>query len=195
MACQPYCGNVPFPWPAPCQPQPCQPYPCCVGPTGPTGPALVQSGPTSWVQAVLSAADNTLAIPAVQTQLSSPWVVQGGNADNAFQAVTGTYIVPQAGVYEISYNATYYNATGTAIQANVTADLRVNTIPKIKTFVGGAFAANGNTALGANLQGVLTLQKGDVVQIWQYATAAGLVTATSVFPLSSPAVLNIKSLF
>ena len=188
MACRQWGPFLPYPCPSPC------PSPCPVlGPTGPTGPsAPLRTAPTSWFQAVLNATTATVALPTTATLLSTPWVVSAGNSDAAFQTTTGSYTAPTAGVYEVSFAGSITNPTGAPISSSVVLAIYVNGISIVNSTQSGAYAAAAVAAAGVS--GIVSLNSGDVVQIFVSSTLAGLAFTSAVYPASAPSFLNIKSL-
>lgn len=139
---------------------------------------------------MLNAPDNTIAFPATISPILTPWLVVGGNADDAFSAATGAWTAPITGVYEINWNAVAL--CGIALPY-VRLFILVNSAQKFFTSGTGTLAAPANL----NTSAIFALSKGDVVQVAaETIGGAGLVTFnTSVFPAVSPNVFNIKSLF
>ena len=142
---------------------------------------------------MLNATTATVALPTTATLLSTPWVVSAGNSDAAFQTTTGSYTAPTAGVYEVSFAGSITNPTGAPISSSVVLAIYVNGISIVNSTQSGAYAAAAVAAAGVS--GIVSLNSGDVVQIFVSSTLAGLAFTSAVYPASAPSFLNIKSLF
>jgi hypothetical protein len=150
----------------------------------------VQTGPTSWFQAVLNAPNNTITLSFLTVlPVTTPWLVVGGNADAAFSADTGAWTAPITGVYEIVFNA----VVGAIVALeNNSIFILVNGVQK---FLQISTAAGIAAASTLNVAAVFALNKGDVVQVAASTSSAGTCFQSSILPEPSPNVFYIKSLF
>lgn len=160
--------------------------------TGPTSP--VQTGPTSWFLAQLSAANNTIPIPTSSSPVTglNIWASKAGNADGQFNLTTGAYTAPSNGVYTITFQGSVIAST---VGSNtITLSIYSNGLQQVAQISTNASVAAGDS-FPVSISATLLLNKGATVQIFASGTASGWNWASQASPSAGFSTLCIKSEF
>ena len=156
-------------------------------------------GPTSWFQAVLNAPNTTFYLTTEMAPLVAPWVVAGGNADNSFNATSGLWQAPNAGVYEVMFSSGFYTdwpRMGYGNDYKVTLKILINGGAQTSQVLAAAGWV-GSNFFPISTTGIFFLQKDFSVQISMYTRYNnGLIYLnTNMYPQNAGTIFNVKSLF
>ena len=160
----------------------------CCGPTGPTG---ATGTPTSFFQAQLSQTNGSVLVNITGVLTAIVFnAVRTGNADGAFNPLTGAYTAPQTGYYNFSVGVVVIQTAAVlaimnvALQVNgISTDIKAATVP-----------ATVSQPVSISFSSLLKLNAGDTVQVAGTASSA-LAYASSIAPAASYTSFQVVSLF
>lgn len=191
-AFSPWPGPIPCPCPSPCQ-SPCPPACVFCGPTGASGPPAIGA---SYAFTVGYGAAAPASIGAAPTAVVFNQVPDGLAPAPYFSPVTGSFRVPEDGLYLVSPCVSVDFASGTATAKVVFVSISVNNVA-ISSFdlTATALVAGVATRYGtAAWSSLLSLKANDVVQIKASTDLGTLLLVPGTFP-SYATSLAIVSLF